>query len=345
MTGQQPDASAAKPPPSDPKDPADTKNGASEARPDRPKQPMGATEDMAGMNKKAIDRGEDKPGEQQAGGGDKDGPKNKAAAKDGKKSDGTGKKSDAASQKEFDDAVKNLTDPDPAKQQAARDTLDKKVGKDLREAIEGEQKQRKAELDKLQDDLKSPNQATKEAAKKRLEELQDQARKDAEKQGKESGKGRELTKEEIKELTEKAGDLNSKDDDKRKAAEKAFDDKLGKDGREKIKEEMKKHQDELNNKFGPEQQNELQKKIDDLAKNAPREGTGEVTGHNSRSGASSEDPKGPMDDNPRTARGPHSFNSRSSRSTATTTICTRNLAGTWTSTKDSSVTPESGQIS
>ena len=169
----------------------------------------------------------------------------------------------------------------------------------MREAIEGEQKQRKAELDKLQDDLKSPNQATKEAAKKRLEELQDQARKDAEKQGKESGKGRELTKEEIKELTEKAGDLNSKDDDKRKAAEKAFDDKLGKDGREKIKEEMKKHQDELNNKFGPEQQNELQKKIDDLAKNAPREGTGEITGHNSRSGASSEDPKGPMDDNPR----------------------------------------------
>ena len=77
---------------------------------------------------------------------------------------------------------------------------------------------------------------------------------------------RELTREEKNELMEKARDLNSKDDGKRQAAEKAFDDKLGKEAREKIQEEIKNRKDESEKGLTPKQIDDLQNKIDDVAK-------------------------------------------------------------------------------
>jgi hypothetical protein len=277
------------------KDPGDPKNRPAESRAEASKKPKDGMDNMGDMARKPVERGEDKPGGQQAAGGDKDGPKNQRASKDGKKADG--KNADAAAQKDFDNAVQDLTSADPNKQQAARDKLDKQVGKDLREALEKEQKERKAELDKLQEDLKSSDEATRDAAKKRLQEMQEQARKELGKANQD--RSRELSREEIEELAKKARDLNSKDDERRKSAEQALDDKLGKEGREKLQEEMKKRAEEPGNKFGAEDDQKLQKKIDDLAKNMPRAGQGPITDHASRPGASSEPPKGPMEDDPR----------------------------------------------
>lgn len=254
MAGKQPEPSDNKPVP-DMRDPSNPKGAnVAEPKPDTSKA-MGG-----GANEKPVDRGEDKPSDQPASASNSGAPKEKSGAqragKDGKK--GTG---DAAKHKELEKAAKDLTSPDPQKQQAARDKLDKELGKDARQTIEKEQNEKKAELDKLEKDLKSPDKATREAAEKKLKELQEQARKEAAK----DGKG-ELTKEELKDLAEKARDLNSPDDAKRQAAEKAFDDKVGKEARQKIQDDVKNREDEFNKQFGDKEKNDLQKKIDEAAK-------------------------------------------------------------------------------
>ncbi len=117
----------------------------------------------------------------------------------------------------------------------------------------------------------------------------DQAKKDGE------PKGKELTQEEINDLMKKAPDLNSKDEKKRQEAEKGFDDKIGKEGREKLQEEMKNQPP-----MDPKQQEELKKKIDEMAKKAPGGGKGPIEPKNDRApGASSDPPKPAMDDDPR----------------------------------------------
>ena len=125
--------------------------------------------------------------------------------------------------------------------------------------------------------------------------MQDQRRKEAEKRGDD----RKLSEQELKELTEKARDLNSKDDAKRKAAEKAFDDKLGKESREKLQDELKKREDDFNKQFSEKEKNDLKKKIDEAAKDTPGVGKGPITKHANTPGASSEPPLPAMEDDPR----------------------------------------------
>ena len=138
----------------------------SEPKPDAAKEPMSGKKGMTGASEKPIERGEEKPGDQPMSGND---AKVKAGGDKKDMKEGKGGKLDDAKQKEHEQAVKDLTDPDPKKQEAARDKLDKEVGKDAREIIEQGQKERKAELDQLQKDLDSPDKATREAAEKKLQ--------------------------------------------------------------------------------------------------------------------------------------------------------------------------------
>jgi hypothetical protein len=128
-------------------------------------------------------------------------------------------------------------------------------------------------------DLKSPDKDKRAAAEKKVEDLQkelekQQAQKDK-KEGKDdpAAKPKELSKEEIENLAKGAKDLQSKDEQKRKQAEKDLDEKIGKENREKLQKEMQdkkpgspaddqKFKDELD-KMAKEQQG---KKEHDLTK-------------------------------------------------------------------------------
>jgi collagen type III alpha len=240
--------SGGKEPPKTPMNPADPMGGASGTKPDGMK-PMGGT--GAAGEDKAVEPGMDKelPKNPAQGGGKSENPK-----------------LDPKQIEDIKEAAKGLNDPDPAKQQAARDKLDKMVGEANRKAIEDFQKNQKEDLDKLQKDLDSKDEATREAAKKRLEGLQkkgDDIAKDenAKKGGKDQdGKGRELSEAEIEELMKKLPDLASDDPEKRKAAEKAFDEKLGKETREQLQKEIEKRKKEIE-KFDPEKLNDLKDKV------------------------------------------------------------------------------------
>ena len=251
--GKQPEPSDEKPAP-DQKDRSNPNGGeAAESKPDKAQTPM-----AGGMNERPVDRGEDKPSEQQAGANSNDPMDRNSSQKGMKEKKG---RDDSAKKKEIADAAKDLANPDPKKQQAARDKLDKEIGKDARRGIEQDLKEKKAELDKLEKDLQSSDKGTREKAEKKLKDLQDQARAEANK----NGESRELSKEELKELTEKARDLNSSDDAKRQAAEKAFDDKLGKNARQKVQEEVKRREQEFNNRFGDKEKEDLKQKIDEAS--------------------------------------------------------------------------------
>ncbi len=92
------------------------------------------------------------------------------------------------------------------------------------------------EFEDAANDLGSDDPAKREAAKKKLEDLAKQAGK-----GEQGGteKPRDLTKDEKEKLGEAAKDLNNPDADKRKAAEKKADDLIGKGQREKLQQQAK----------------------------------------------------------------------------------------------------------
>jgi hypothetical protein len=234
--GMSPDMTDAKPPPpeSKPTDPKGT--GASETKPEAVEPPLGG----------GVDKGIDKPDDKQPKDGKAD-PKTQKGAK------GKGRKFDEKEKQEIRDALENLNSPDPDKRKAAQDKLDKTIGEDKRKEIE-----------QIQKDLDSPNMATREAAKKKVEDMVKKAEEEAKKDG--EGAGKKLTQEELKELTEKARDLTSPDDKKRQAAEQLFDEKLGKERRQQIQEEIKKREKEFDKDFGPKQQEDLKNKIDEIAK-------------------------------------------------------------------------------
>ena len=239
----------------------DTKNeGASEAKP-----PSNSPPPQGG---KDVEKGMEKPDSAKPQGG-KDDPQGQQTPQGGKKGMGEGKKLDEQQQKELEDAVKNLDSPDPEKRKEAQDTLDKTLGKDERKSIEDLQKQRKQEFEQLKKDLDSSDKAKQDAAKKKLDDLMKQAEEQAKKSGDKSGK--DLTQDEINDLMQKAQDLNSKDEKKRQEAEKGFDNKLGKDGREKLQDELKN-----NPPMDPKQQEELKKKLEEMAKKMPGRGKGPI---------------------------------------------------------------------
>jgi hypothetical protein len=296
----QPNAGEGKPQSSPPA--AETKPGPTKDDPNADKdaptsEAKPAPKDGEGMEPKGTNPGEARPEpkggdnarepgtdrkeqkDQQAGGrGESEDKKDAVGGKDGKGPKGgggdakDGKQPDPETLKKLQDAAQNLDNPDPNKKQEARDTLDKAIGE-----------QNRKELEKLQKDLKSDDPKTRDAARKQVEDAlkrandakrDEVAKKDGMKDGPGGepkkdgdGTGKKLTPEEIAELAKKAGDLNSKDDAKRKEAEKAFDDKFGEEARKQLQEEMAKQPPK--DPADPKEQQDLRDKLNDLTKNNP----------------------------------------------------------------------------
>ena len=186
-----------------------------------------------------------------------------------KKGGGEQPKIDQKQLEELKNAAKDLNNPDPKKQEEARNKLDKAIGEQSRKSIEDFQKKEQEQLDQLQKDLKSSDKATQEAAQKKVEDMMNKAKEEAKKNN--DGKGKEPSPEEIADLAKKAKDLNSNDEGKRKEAEKALDDKIGKENREKLQEELKKDMP-----LDPKQDEERQKKLEDEMKKLAKRGEGIV---------------------------------------------------------------------
>jgi hypothetical protein len=194
--------------------------------------------------------------------------------------------------KDANQAAKDLASNDKEKQEKAKQDLDRAVGEQNRKDLE-----KQAEAAK--EDLKSGDPKRMADGQKKLDELGNKAEqmaKDNPENNPQQPMGRELSKEDVEALAKKAADLNSPDEAKRKAAELEFDDKIGKENREKLQEAMKKQQPGMN----PEQQAEQAKKKLEEMKNAVSGGP-DVEGHRrpSRPGTPQENLKGPMKDDPR----------------------------------------------
>jgi collagen type III alpha len=203
---------------------------------------------------------------------------------------GGGKTPDA---KEIEQAVRDLKSGDPAKQQAARDKLDKAMGKGNREAAE-----RKAE--QLEKDLQSGDPKKQDAARKEIEDIAKKAAEAQKGAGDETGpktpagdggpkpkgepaKGQEQkgkqptskngaegttpggdkksTPEQIDALKNAAKDLNSPDAAKRQAAEKKIDDAIGHEKREELQEAARDLQS-----GDPDKAEAAKKKLEEMAK-------------------------------------------------------------------------------
>ncbi len=226
-----------KPPPAKP-DPTDPKAGLpAESKPDVPRDLSRKDDPLkkdgtGGQTANATEKGSDKPAD----------PRQKTnPARD--------TKPDPQQQKEIEDALRNLDNPDPMKQQQARDKLDKTIGEQNRKAIEEMQKQRRQELERLQKDLQSKDPDVRTAAQKKLDEFKKQLEEMAQKNRADDTNGPDNADakpilEEIEELAQKARDLNSPDAAKRQAAEQELDNKLGRETRERIQQELKKRQDQ-----------------------------------------------------------------------------------------------------
>ena len=148
--------------------------------------------------------------------------KNRAAADEKKLEEGAkqqgGKEPTKEELEKMKRDAKDLDSTDADKKKAAEQNLDKSVGKDKREQLQGEMDGRKGE------------------DRKKLENDADQLPRDS--------KGTETqpkppTKEDIDELAKKSKDLNSPDDSKKKDAEKNLDKSVGKPAREQMQKDMK----------------------------------------------------------------------------------------------------------
>ena len=207
----------------------------------------------------------------------------------------------AEQRRELEQAVEDLASGDPQKQQAARDKLDKTLGQQARQAIEKELQQRQAEWEQLQKDLTSADPQRRAAAQKRLEDL----RREAQQYQKDGQAGRpkdltakdsqtkpsqkntdstpgankptpKLTPEELKALAEKAQDLTSPDANRRRQAEQALDEKLGRPAREQLQKQLQQLQktqptDDPQNQ--QQLQKELQQRLEELAQQQERTDT------------------------------------------------------------------------
>ncbi len=217
--------------------------GAAEAKPDDLKKPPMAGGDERGMEKPEPQDDTAKP----MGGAGNNAPKQK--------------KLDEKELKELEDAAKNLTSPDEKKKQAARDKLDKAIGKEKREEIE-----------KVANDLNSPDEKTREEAKRKLEELKKQAQQGG---GKPDDKGDKngspkFDEKQQKEIADALKDLQGADEAKKEAARQKLDKMVGEQNRKEAEQLMK----DLQSK-DMDKQAAAQKKLDDLKKqmeNAEKDG-------------------------------------------------------------------------
>ena len=138
-------------------------------------------------------------------------------------------------------------------------------------------------------DLKSDDKQKQQEARRRLEE---KAKEAAGKGGEQGKQPNPLSKEDVEKLAQQAKDLASTDEAKRKAAEEAFDKKVGKDVRDRLQKEMK----DLNSD-DPKTREDARKRLEEMAKSLPP-GSDERS-KDWRPGGSKPDRKGkPLGDNP-----------------------------------------------
>lgn len=242
-------------------DPKAGKPGAAEPKPDGGK-PMGGA-------RNSPQPGDDKPTPGTKGTGDQ--------------------QPDPAKQKEFQDAVKNLASKDAAKQEAARQKLDKMVGQQNREKIE----QNVKDFEKAANDLTSKDEATRKNAEQKLDQMVGQQNR---KEMQDIAKGLNSTdpkeqraaQEKLKNMQQKAGgeapkggnpdqkakidpkevdqalkDLQSPDPANRDAAKEKLDKTFGQGAGDKAEQLQK----DLNSP-DPDKKAEAQKQIEDMQKKA-----------------------------------------------------------------------------
>jgi hypothetical protein len=128
---------------------------------------------------------------------------------------------------QFKKDVQDLNSPDEKTRKDAEKRIEDKIGKENREKAQAKAKQ-------LEEDLKSPDKDTRAKAEQELKDL-------AKKAG--GGKPDETaqknpTPEQIEQMKEDAQDLASKDDQKRKDAEKKLDEQIGKEKRQELQKDM-----------------------------------------------------------------------------------------------------------
>ncbi len=191
-------------------------------------------------------------------GGGQPRPEDKAAEKPAQPSAGSqgGPKVDP---KVIEQAARDLASGNPEKQQAAREKLDKLMGKQAREQAEREAKQ-------LADDLKSNDPDKRKAAERKLKDLAEQA-------GRQSvGQGEK--KVDPKELQQAAQDLASGDPQKQQAARDKLDKMIGKEAREQAEREAKQLAEDLKS-TDPDRRRAAERKLKDLAEQAKQQGAGQ----------------------------------------------------------------------
>jgi collagen type III alpha len=187
-------------------------------------------------------------------------PQGTEGQKEPKNAQGSGRERSKVDPKEIEQAARDLSSDDPQRQQAARDKLDKLMGKGAREQAEREAKQ-------LAEDLKSADPAKRQAAEQKLKDLAKQA-------GQQDGSGQGEKKVDPKELEQAARDLASGDPQKQQAARDKLDRMVGKEARERAEREAKQLADDLKS-ADPEKRNAAEQKLKDLAKQAERQGGGQ----------------------------------------------------------------------
>ena len=224
----------AKPAPPAGADPMSKAGGASEAKPD-PQKPMDGT---GNPPQKTVEKGTEKP----------------TPDKNGASAGGGGQpKIDEKTKKDFEDAVKDVADKNasPEKKQAARDQLDKTVGKNNRKEIED-----------IASGLNSDKSEERQAAQQKLDDLKKQADATAKKNG-EKGPAGAGQKPDPKKIDQALKDLNDPDQAKRDAAKEALDKQLGKGAGRAVEEINKGLKSDK-----PEERAAAQKNLDDLKSQA-----------------------------------------------------------------------------
>ena len=157
--------------------------------------------------------------------------------------------------KELEGAMKDLQSPDKGTRDAAKDALDKALGKGAGDKAE-----------QLQNDLKSEDKDKRAAAEKELKDFANQANKNPPK--KEGAPGAGGKKVDPKEVEKALDDLNSNDPNKREAAKKKLDDMLGKGTGDKAEEFNKKANSEnlKDQSEGRKGRDDLLNKAEEMAK-------------------------------------------------------------------------------
>jgi len=260
MTAKNPETNERKPAPGD-MNPNDPMNGVASAKPESSKPMSGGSE------KNQPQKGIEKPEPKAGGNAGQNDPK----SQDGKKPE----KLDPKQMEELKSAAKDLNNPDPKKQEQAREKLDKAVGEQNRKALEDYQKKEKEQFDQMQKDLQSPDKDTREAAEKKLNDLMKQNEKNG------GGAEKPLDPKQMEELKNAAKDLNNPDPKKQEQAREKLDKAVGEQNRKALEDYQKKEKEQFD-----QMQKDLQspdkatreaaeKKLNDLMKQNEKNGGGD----------------------------------------------------------------------